>query len=74
MIFPAALFSLNLGKNNLSENNIEENKIMNKTTRKVLKKKILQNFIKLIESKPELMDDIDLKDAYINLKSKLIKK
>ncbi len=74
MIFPAALFSLNSGKNNLSEYNIEENKIMNKSTRKVLKKKILQNFIKLIESKPDLMDDIDLKDAYTDLKSKLIKK
>lgn len=48
--------------------------IMNKIQKKALKRKILQNFIKLIESKPELMDDIDLKDAYKDLKSKLVKK
>ena len=47
---------------------------MNKTNRKALKKKILQNFVRLIESKPELMNDLDLKDAYKDLKEKLIKK
>ncbi len=47
---------------------------MTKIQRKALKRKILQNLIKLIESKPELMNDIDLKDAYKDLKSKLSKK
>ena len=47
---------------------------MNNTQKKALKKKILQNFVKLIESNPELMEDITLKSAYKDLKGKLIKK
>lgn len=47
---------------------------MTKTQKKVLKRKILKNFVKLIESRPDLMDDTDLKEAYKNLKHKLVER
>ena len=47
---------------------------MTKIQKKNLKRKILQNFVKLIESKSELMNDIDLKEAYRDLKTRLAKR
>lgn len=44
---------------------------MNKIDAKKLKRAILKNFIKLIESRPGLKDDPDIKDAYNNMKNKL---
>ena len=46
---------------------------MNKKNKKELKRKILQNFVKLIEAKPGLKDDPELKDAYQDLKKTLEK-
>lgn len=44
---------------------------MTKVSRKELKKKILSSFVKLIESKPDLMNDMAIKDAYQDLKKKI---
>ncbi|MBU1077672.1 MAG: hypothetical protein KKH98_10290 [Spirochaetes bacterium] len=44
---------------------------MTKVSRKQLKRKILSSFVKLIESRPELMNDLSIKDAYNDLKSKI---
>ncbi len=44
---------------------------MAKISRNELKKKILSSFIKLIESKPDLMNDLSIKDAYNNMKNKV---
>lgn len=44
---------------------------MSKVTRNELKRKILSSFVKLIESKPELMNDLTIKDAYHDLKNKI---
>jgi len=45
--------------------------VMTKVSRKQLKRKILSSFVKLIESRPELMNDLSIKDAYNDLKSKI---
>lgn len=42
---------------------------MDKVTREELKQKIISNFIKYIESKPELTCDEMIKDAFQKLKS-----
>ncbi len=42
---------------------------MDKVTREELKQKIISNFIKFIESKPELTRDEMIKDAFQKLKS-----
>ena len=42
---------------------------MDKVTREELKQKIIQNFLKFIESKPELKRDDMIKDAFTKLKS-----
>lgn len=47
---------------------------MEKVTKEDLKRKILCNFVKLIESKPELQNDPSLKRAYKDLKRKINEK
>jgi len=47
--------------------------MLNQQQRKKLKKKILQNFLKLIESKPELLNNNDLRHAYTDLKKQIAK-
>ncbi|MBN1899448.1 MAG: hypothetical protein JW827_11775 [Spirochaetes bacterium] len=44
---------------------------MNKVKRQELKKRILENFVRFIESKPELVRDEMLRDAFSKLKSSL---
>ena len=44
---------------------------MNSKSQKELKTKILKNFMRLIESKPELMGDKELKEAYDDIKKKV---
>ena len=44
---------------------------MTKVSKQELKKKILSSFVKLIESRPELMSDLTIKDAYNDLKTKI---
>lgn len=41
---------------------------MDKITRDQLRKNILANFIELIENKPGLKDDPDIKEAYEEIK------
>ncbi len=46
---------------------------MEKITRKELKKRIISNFIKFIESHPNLTNDEMIKDAFLKLKSTIKK-
>lgn len=45
---------------------------MDKNKKRSLKKKVMENFIKLIESKEELKNDPELKQVYQDLKKKLM--
>ncbi len=47
---------------------------MDKVTREELKQKIIKNFLKVIESKPNLKSDDMIKDAFTKLKSSVVSK
>lgn len=43
---------------------------MNIKTKRAIKKQILKNFLRLIDSRPELKNDKEIKDAYNSVKNK----